>query len=136
MGTDLQDSFIIDGQKWHFFNEEKMNPMYYRYMTTEEVNSVCNTSLSASDDEPLGEDELGFFVWNELFRRPIVVIELESSFDDEYEIQAASTNGTGPRPGAAGPLSTDEFRRTVTSNAEANDVVRDMAEKLTPFTIY
>lgn len=136
MSAELQGEFSVNGKTWHFFNAEHMNPMYYRYMTTEEVNYFCNTELSVSDSEPLGEDELGFFVWNEeLFDRPVVVIELESSTDNKYEVQAARTNGSGPRPGAAGPMSADEYRIPVESDTEANTVVKELAQQLTPLDI-
>lgn len=134
--SELQDSFKVNGKTWQFFNADHMNPMYYRQLTTEEVNAVCNTDLSVSDDASLGEEELGFFVWNEeLFDRPVVLIELESSFDHEYEVQVARTNGSGPRPGAAGPLSADEYRTPVDSIEEANEVVREFAEEMTPLDL-
>lgn len=107
-----------------------MNPMYYRYLTTSEVNELCGTDLAVADDADLGEDEIGFFVWDERFHRPVVVIEVDSSATGAYIIQVARTNGTGPRPGASGPLS--EYRTEIDSVLEVNAVVRECAEEFTP----
>lgn len=130
--TELLDVFEVRGYTWHFANNEHINPMYYRYLTTSEVNDLCGTDLAVPDDEHLGKDELGFFVWDERFHRPVVIIELELATESEYAVQVSRTNGSGPRPGAAGPLSSEEYRESVDSIDEANEVIRDYADEFTP----
>jgi hypothetical protein len=124
---ELLGDFEVSGVLWTCINNDHQNAMWYRYLTTEEINSF-GYDIDVDDTAPVGEDEIGFFIWNEAFDRPVVVIECIRDAD-VYGVVASRTNFGSNRPGAAEPIG-ERFQADVDSISEVNAKVKEFARGL------
>lgn len=125
--SEIIGDFEVSGVSWKCINNDHQNAMWYRHLTTEEINSF-GFDLDVGDSEPLGEDELGFFIWNDAFDRPVVVIECVKK-STKYELITSRTNFGPNRAGAAEPMG-QKYQKTARSIKEVNSQIKEIASKL------
>lgn len=130
----LPGDFTLNGKTWKFHNPSHMNPMWYRTMTTNEVNTAFNLSLSVPDSVSLTEDDLGFPVLSDFAERPVITIELIKTESGNDKLVASATSGGPNRAGMTEQLGPD-FTRPAPNLRDARENLKILASQIRPSDI-